>query len=141
MNKYKWSAKYNAFFPIEMLHAYQSSWDDLSDLIDIDDTVEAEFNGEPPEGKVRGVNDGIPAWVDIPLPTYEEKIAAAEAIKLNLKANADSEIVWRQDAVDTGIATDEETSALADWKKYRVLLMRVDTAKPVWPTPPGKQAS
>ncbi|BEA40945.1 TPA: tail fiber assembly protein [Escherichia coli] len=141
MNKYKWSAKYNAFFPIEMLPAYQSSWDDLSDLIDIDDTVEAEFNGESPVGKVRGVVDGMPAWVDVPLPTYEEKIADAEKIKLSLKANADSEIAWRQDAVDAGIATDEETVALADWKKYRVLLMRVDTAKPVWPTLPGEQAS
>lgn len=141
MNKYKWSAKYNAFFPIEMLPAYQSSWDDLSDLIDIDDAVEAEFNGEPPEGKMRGVVDGMPAWVDVPLPTYEEKIADAEAMKLSLKDNADSEIAWRQDAVDAGIATDEETVALADWKKYRVLLMRVDTAKPVWPTLPGEQAS
>ncbi|HAE7767435.1 TPA_asm: tail fiber assembly protein, partial [Salmonella enterica subsp. houtenae serovar 45:g,z51:-] len=46
-----------------------------------------------------------------------------------------------QDAVDAGIATDEETAALADWKKYRVLLMRVDTAKPEWPTLPGEQAS
>lgn len=141
MNKYKWSAKYNAFFPIEMLPAYQSSWDDISDLIDIDDSVVAEFNGKPPEGKMRGVVYNMPAWVDIPLPTYEEKIAAAEASKLNLKANADSEIAWRQDAVDAGIATDEETAALAEWKKYRVLLMRVDTAKPVWPTPPGEQAS
>ena len=141
MNKYKWSAKYNAFFPIEMLPAYQSSWDDLSDLIDIDDSVVAEFNGKPPEGKVRGVVDNMPAWVDIPLPTYEEKIAAAEAIKLNLKANADSEIAWRQDAVDAGIATDEETDALADWKKYRVLLMRVDTAKPDWPMLPEEKAS
>ncbi|HCL6630404.1 TPA: tail fiber assembly protein [Citrobacter amalonaticus] len=141
MNKYKWSAKYNAFFPIEMLPAYQSSWDDISDLIDIDDSVVAEFNGKPPEGKMRGVVYNMPAWVDIPLPTYEEKIAAAEASKLNLKANSDSEIAWRQDAVDTGIATDEETAALAEWKKYRVLLMRVDTAKPVWPTPPGEQAS
>ena len=141
MNKYKWSAKYNAFFPIEILPAYQSSWDDLSDLIDIDDSVVAEFNGKPPEGKMRGVVYNMPAWVDIPLPTYEEKIAAAEASKLNLKANADSEIAWRQDAVDAGIATDEETAALAEWKKYRVLLMRVDTAKPVWPTPPGEQAS
>ena len=78
----------------------------------------------------------MPAWVDIPLPTYEEKIAAAEAIKLNLKANAYSEIVWRQDAVDAEIATEEETAALADWKKYRVSLLRVDTPKPVWPTPP-----
>ena len=141
MNKYKWSAKYNAFFPIEMLPAYQSSWDDISDLIDIDDSVVAEFNGKPPEGKVRGVVDNMPAWVDIPLPTYEEKIAAAEASKLNLKANADSEIAWRQDAVDAGIATDEETAALAEWKKYRVLLMRVDTAKPEWPTLPEDLAS
>ena len=141
MNKYKWSAKYNAFFPIEMLPAYQSSWDDLSDLIDIDDTVVAEFIGKPPEGKVRGIVDNMPAWVDVPLPTYEEKIADAEAMKLSLKDNADSEIAWRQDAVDTGIATEEETAVLADWKKYRVLLMRVDTAKPVWPTPPGGQAS
>ncbi|HCQ0485766.1 TPA: tail fiber assembly protein [Escherichia coli] len=136
MNKYKWSAKYNAFFPIEMLHIYQSSWDDLSDLIDIDDTVVAEFIGNPPEGKVRGVVDGMPAWVDVPLPTYEEKIADAEKMKLSLKANADSEIAWRQDAVDAGIATDEETVALADWKKYRVLLMRVDPASPVWPALP-----
>ncbi|HBM7521157.1 TPA: tail fiber assembly protein, partial [Escherichia coli] len=52
-----------------------------------------------------------------------------------------SEIEWRQDAVDAGIATEEETVSLAEWKKYRVLLMRVDTADPDWPTPPATQAS
>ncbi|EOV4147095.1 tail fiber assembly protein, partial [Yersinia enterocolitica] len=43
--------------------------------------------------------------------------------------------------VDAGIATQEETSALSEWKKYRVLLMRVDTSKAPdieWPTPPVK---
>ncbi|EAT1311015.1 hypothetical protein EX399_25465 [Salmonella enterica] len=54
---------------------------------------------------------------------------------------ADTEIAWLQDSVDAGIATEKETAALTEWKKYRVLLMRVDTAKPVWPTPPGEQAS
>lgn len=83
----------------------------------------------------------MPAWVDIPPPTRDELIDSAEATKLRLKAQADSEIAWRQDAVDAGIATDEETAELTEWKKYRVLLMRVDTAKPVWPTPPGEQAS
>ncbi|MBA8060821.1 tail fiber assembly protein, partial [Citrobacter sp. RHBSTW-00104] len=34
-----------------------------------------------------------------------------------------------------------ETAALSEWKKYRVLLMRVDTSKPDWPTPPVEQAS
>ncbi|TXU80301.1 tail fiber assembly protein, partial [Enterobacter roggenkampii] len=48
-----------------------------------------------------------------------------------------TEISWRQDAVDAGIATDEETAALVEWKQYRVLLMRVDITKPVWPTPPA----
>ncbi|STK06121.1 tail fiber assembly protein [Escherichia coli] len=35
-----------------------------------------------------------------------------------------------------GIATDEETAALSESKKCRILLMRVDTAKPVWPVNP-----
>ncbi|MGC6096571.1 tail fiber assembly protein [Citrobacter portucalensis] len=26
---------------------------------------------------------------------------------------------------------------LSEWKKYRVKVMRVDTNKPEWPTPPG----
>ncbi|EFN0011880.1 tail fiber assembly protein, partial [Escherichia coli] len=47
-------------------------------------------------------------------------MAIAEDRKLSLKAQADSEIAWRQDAVDAGIATDEETAALSEWKKYRV---------------------
>ncbi|MDT9809973.1 tail fiber assembly protein [Citrobacter freundii] len=68
-------------------------------------------------------------------------IADAEREKLRLKAVADDEISWRQDAVDAGIATAEETAALSEWKKYRVLLMRIDTANPVWPTPLGEQAS
>ncbi|WP_139245289.1 tail fiber assembly protein, partial [Escherichia coli] len=73
--------------------------------------------------------------------TEEEIIALAEAEKSRLRASADSEIEWRQDAVDAGIATEEETVSLAEWKKYRVLLMRVDTADPDWPTPPATQAS
>lgn len=83
----------------------------------------------------------MPVWIDIPPATREELIADAEREKLRLKAVADDEISWRQDAVDAGIATAEETAALSEWKKYRVMLMRVDTAKPVWPTPPGEQAS
>ncbi|MBJ9238943.1 tail fiber assembly protein [Citrobacter braakii] len=48
--------------------------------------------------------------------------------KGNYRSIADAEISWRQDAVDAGIATKEETAALTEWKKYRVLLMRVDTS-------------
>lgn len=90
-----------------------------------------------PDGKVWGNDENNhPILNDIPSPTTEDLEEVAELQKAQLKAIADSEIEWRQDAVDAGIATDDETVVLADWKKYRVLLMRVDTADPEWPTPP-----
>ncbi|EOD4088102.1 tail fiber assembly protein, partial [Yersinia enterocolitica] len=98
------------------------------------------FYGKAPTGKIRGVRDnGMPAWVDLPPPTHEELIAKANAKKSQLKAIADSEIEWRQDAVDDRSASDKEITALASWRKYRVALMRVDTSNPLeieWPVLP-----
>ncbi|MEZ3484205.1 tail fiber assembly protein [Escherichia coli] len=90
-----------------------------------------------------GMVSGALAWVDEPPLSPEQKISDAENMKATFRAKADSEISWRQDAVDAGIATDEETSILTEWKKYRVLLMRVDTSTAPdieWPTPPAAQA-
>ncbi|MBB2297621.1 tail fiber assembly protein, partial [Escherichia sp. 93.1462] len=41
-----------------------------------------------------------------------------------------------QDAVDLDMATDDETKLLLKWKKYRVLLMRVDIKNTEWPKKP-----
>lgn len=141
MQKYVFSAKKNAFFPVELKSSYQKAGEWPNDEIEIEDSVATEFMQEPPEGKYRNVIAGMPAWVDIPPPTQEELSAVAELKKANLRMRADSEINWRQDAVDAGVATEEETAALSEWKEYRVLLMRVDTEKPVWPTTPGEEAS
>ncbi|MCM8191928.1 tail fiber assembly protein [Enterobacter hormaechei] len=133
---YIFSAALNGFLPLAWKEEKEAtgSWPD--DAVEISYEDYLKFTTDAPEGKILGSVDGRPAWVDIPPPTLDELIASAEATKLSLKAKTDSEIAWRQDAVDADIATDEETAALADWKKYRVLLMRVDTAKPVWPTLP-----
>jgi len=48
-------------------------------------------------------------------------------------------LAWRQDAADAGIETDKEARELTNWKKRRVLLMRVDTATTPdisWPVKP-----
>lgn len=138
---YIFSTSLNGFLPLAWKKEKEvtDSWP--SDAVEISHEDYLTFTTDAPEGKKLGSVDGLPAWVDIPPPTLEELTANAEAMKLGLKANADSEIAWRQDAFDAEIATAEETAALSEWKKYRVLLMRVDTAKPVWPTPPGEQAS
>lgn len=75
-----------------------------------------------------------------PSPTQEKIIAEAISKKNQLRLMADGEITWLQDAVDAGIATDEEKALLTAWKTYRVLLMRVDASKAPdieWPTTPG----
>lgn len=44
-----------------------------------------------------------------------------------------------QDAVDISIATDEEITRLAEWKRYRVALSRIDTSEAPdieWPARP-----
>lgn len=55
-----------------------------------------------------------------------EKIAVNTAKKAELIAAATDRISVLQDAVDLDMATDSETAALPLWKKYRVLLSRID---------------
>ncbi|HAT2585891.1 MULTISPECIES: tail fiber assembly protein [Citrobacter freundii complex] len=73
--------------------------------------------------------------------SQEELRAQAEAKKTELLSAAAVAIAPLEDAVDEGMATEEETAALSEWKKYRVKVRRVDTSKPEWPTPPNIQAT
>ncbi len=52
---------------------------------------------------------------------------------------ASEKIAPLQDAVDLDIATDDEKAQLDEWKKYRVLVNRVDTTSPDWPDVPVSQ--
>ncbi|HEA9922453.1 TPA: tail fiber assembly protein [Yersinia enterocolitica] len=137
--KLLWSAKNNAFIPEEMVDEYKVAGWAIDDLVEAREDI-LPFYGKAPTGKIRGVRDnGMPAWVDLPPPTHEELIAKANAKKSQLKAIADSEIEWRQDAVDDRSASDKEITALASWRKYRIALMRVDVSNPLeieWPVLP-----
>lgn len=138
MNKF-----YNgSFYLFAMKEAYEEAGTWPVNGADVDDETMAIYTGVAPKGKMLGSDkEGKPVWVNIPPLSTEQLVAIVEQKKAKLRSIADAEISWRQDAVDAGIATKEETAALSEWKKYRVLLMRVDTSKPVWPTPPGEQAS
>ena len=111
-----------------------------ADATEISDELHAEIFEGQRNGKIIIVGDnGLPALSEqLPL-TQEEFVSQANTRKLSLRAVADSEIAWRQDALDAGIATEQETAALADWKAYRVLLMRIDTLTApdiTWPPVP-----
>ncbi|WGM02549.1 tail fiber assembly protein [Arsenophonus nasoniae] len=71
--------------------------------------------------------------------TKQELIQQAEQNKLFLMHNANMVITPLQDAVDLNMVTGEEKVKLTEWKKYRVLLNRVDlSAAPdiKWPQKP-----
>lgn len=100
----------------------------------------AEIEGPLPDGFNIGGGWVFNGESVVPrIPSTEELIAIAEATKAKLMDAANKAIAPLQDAVDLGIATDEEAAQLQLWKKYRVLLSRVDTSKAPdvdWPITP-----
>lgn len=126
---YIYSAKKNLFFPNQFKEEYESNGDWPDDAVPIDDKVFYEFTSYR-DGKRRVAGeDGMPAWEENPALNHEQLVALSEQQKSMLRKEADAEIAWRQDAVDSGVATEDEEASLAEWRKYRILLMRVDTEK------------
>ncbi|EIC3683962.1 tail fiber assembly protein [Salmonella enterica subsp. enterica serovar Dublin] len=79
------------------------------------------------------------AWVKDEAAEKAAQLRQAEETKSRLLQMASEKIAPLQDAVDLGIATDDEKARLDEWKKYRVLVNRMDTAAPDWPERPASQ--
>ncbi|YCI31331.1 tail fiber assembly protein [Erwinia sp. PK3-005] len=87
--------------------------------------------------------DGRPILINRPAPTSEQLIGIANTEKEQRLNAATTTIAPLQDAVDLGMATDKGKESLEEWKKYRVLLNRVDTSTAPdieWPVEPSSQA-
>jgi hypothetical protein len=66
------------------------------------------------------------AWILDENKQHQHYVNVAIAQKKQLLSEATTQIDYLQDAIDTDIATDEEKTLYADWKKYRALLNRID---------------
>ena len=88
-----------------------------------------------------GENFTAPALTD---EQQESQDAAATSMNITIKSTLMNEASQRisvlQDAVDLEMATDDETKALPLWKKYRVLLSRINAEIPTSITWPDKPA-
>ncbi|EEX3086517.1 tail fiber assembly protein, partial [Escherichia coli] len=105
MNKVKsvYSPSENAIYNAALYESYikEGTWP--QDGIEISDEDAVRFNGgNKPTGKMLRMVSGALAWVDEPPLSPEQKISDAENMKATFRAKADSEISWRQDAVDAG---------------------------------------
>ena len=140
MMNYVYCAATNAFYPEELKALYLSSGSWPKDGITIEETIYAEYSGVAPSGKTRAAGaDGLPCWADLPPLSADAIRADAEVKKAELLAEAAVEIAPLKDAVDMDIAADDESQLYNDWRKYRVLVNRVDTSQQdeiVWPERP-----
>jgi len=111
------------------------------DAIDITEQAWADLLAGQAKGKLIACGADLrPCLTEQPLPTADELISQAEDKRSRLRAEADTAIQPLQDASDLGIATDDEASQLVAWKKYRVMLMRLDTKDAeniIWPEQPA----
>lgn len=138
---YYYSPGLDNFYPAVDKQEYIDAGNFPDDVILVEESVFVEFALiQPPSGKRRVAGaDGLPTWGDIPPPTPEQLQQRAEYQKRQwLNAAKEKIDIW-QDAVDLDMATKEEKAALLKWKKYRVLLNRVDCSTApdiVWPEQP-----
>ncbi|MGL9719924.1 tail fiber assembly protein [Symbiopectobacterium sp.] len=125
---YYYSAKENTFCPAELRQSYIDAGSFPEDVIEVNDDVWLEFAGNPPpDGKERAVGEaGLPVWIDIPPPTPQQRMDEAERKKAALMQKASAAMAPLQDAVDLAMVTEAEKVQLVAWKKYRVLLNRLD---------------
>lgn len=97
------------------------------DSLDVD--VSALTREAPPDNTSMRVNG---AWVPDPAKVAAAAKVSADAAVAAGMAEAARQIAVLQDAADLGIATDAEAQAYTEWRRYRVLLSRLQ-ADPAYP--------
>lgn len=108
------------------------------DAMEISESLWQQLLEGQSAGQVIDFSQTPPALIDY-VRTVADDIAEAEAKKSELRLLADESIAPLEDGEKIGIATDAELAQLNSWRKFRVLLNRIDTTKApdlIWPDKP-----
>lgn len=143
MSEYIYSAKNNAFYPMEMKEDYvvAGSWPDDGKEVTIDCFLEFTSVAHTDKYRVAG-DDGFPAWEQVPAPTEEQLIAIADAERMRLigLANANINVKQWPGKAAIGRLKGDELTQYNLWLDYLDSLQAVDTSKAPdinWPKQPS----
>lgn len=132
----KYSPSENAFYDPEINIVIPE------DAVQITDNEWSDLLTGQAKGKLIACGADLrPCLTEQQPPTADDLISQAEDKRSRLRTEADKIIQPLQDANDLGIAADDEASQLIAWKKYRVMLMRVNTEDAeniMWPVKPSQ---
>ncbi len=113
-------------------------------MVEVTDSVFSEFTSYK-AGYVRGVVDGMPAWIDAPALTKKQLVNSAEQKKSALLAAAKSRISLWQTELLLGTISDDDKASLTEWVAYIKELQALDLSSVtdedsynaiVWPDAP-----
>jgi len=143
--RYFYSPSLKGFYPLSLQLIYdvaQGGWP--ADAVEVSiETYNRLLSGQASGKVIATDNNSRPILAEPPAPTQEELVELAEIKKSSLLKKTNEVITPLQDAQELNIAFDGELAKLNAWKKYRVLLNRVNTAEApdiVWPAPPAEPA-
>ena len=138
-----YSALNNSFFAKNDIEKYEAAGWELADAVEVTYDTYLEFiEDRTLQGKVRIAGaDGLPAWGDIPPPTREERIAAAEQVRQQLLAQADATMLdWRTELM-LGEISDANRAKLSAWMAYKNEIktwdVKTDPENVNWPAIPA----
>ncbi|HAG2581970.1 TPA: DUF4376 domain-containing protein [Salmonella enterica] len=122
---YYYSAVKNAFFPDELKDAYQNAGNWPQDATEVEESVFSTYSAPPPQGKQRAAGkDGLPCWVDIPLPDIDI-IRSQKHDEINHwrnnQENANYTLTFNNHEWDYGKATQERLSLSVQMAKQNRL--------------------
>lgn len=137
---YFYSATTNAFYVSSLMSDYKGAGTLPDDVTEIS----AQWYGYLIDGQAMGKeirpNEyNQPVLSEPTPPTTQELKIVAEGRKSELIRDAGEAIAILQDADELGIATEDELASLTLWKRYRVMLNRLDISKAPdieWPEKP-----
>ncbi|EIE5007042.1 DUF4376 domain-containing protein [Salmonella enterica] len=123
---YHYSPSQNTFYPEDLKQAYIDAGSFPTDSVEVDDSVWLEFAGDhPPKGKQRAAGkDGLPCWVDIPLPDIEDARSQKHAEInrwRNIQENANYIFTFNNHRWDYGKSTQERLSLSVQMAKSNKL--------------------
>lgn len=140
MSNYIYSPSQNMIIPVALKQYYvdAGTWPD--DPVEISDETAEEFSQQFPQGKTLSHDENNqPCWIELPPPTHEEQVEAAEHQRQQLLQEADEETAdWRVELM-LGDISEEDKEKLSAWMDYKKQVKAVDTSTApdiTWPTPP-----
>lgn len=139
-----YSAANNCFLAKNDVGKYENAGWELSDAVEVTYGTYLEFvEDRTLQGKVRiAGDDGLPAWGDIPPPTHDELIAAAEQVRQQLLVHADATILdWRTELM-LGEISDANRGKLSAWLAFKNDVkstnVTIDPEHVIWPAFPDE---